>query len=78
MAIDLGLLAKRLEEPGIEDVVVQGSQITVLMKDIGLVARVYSSGIVHRQAGLWEDCERACDIIFIMVLAKNGQGGKGQ
>ena len=71
--IDFDLLARRLEEAGFMDVVVQGPQLTILMEEIGVVARAYSDGTLHLQASLREDCERACDMIFAIAMAENGQ-----
>lgn len=76
ISIDFDILVRRLEEAGFMDVVIQAPQLTILMEEIGVVARVYSNGALHLQASLREDCETACDIIFAIAMDENSQGGK--
>jgi hypothetical protein len=68
MNIDLSCLENELTSTGLTDVFVKGPQLTVLMEDIDTTAKIYPSGVIHLQANNKLDCEKACEIIYPILL----------
>ena len=64
-------LMHRLESMGYE-AVIQGPLLTVLMEDIGVVANVHLSGRMTLKSNLKEEAEKACGIIFALMVDKKG------
>lgn len=68
MDIDLLSLEKDLISFGLTDVFVKGPQLTVLLEDLETTAKIYPSGIIHLQANNKNECEKACEILYPIIL----------
>lgn len=72
MDIDLSSLEKDLIFFGLTDVYVNGPQLTVLLEEIETTAKIYPSGVIHLLANNKDECEKACEIIYPIILKNIG------
>src|SRR5512137_2898449 len=62
-SIELSLFSEILKDEGFVEQSLNPPQLTVIFERIGIIARIYLSGVVHISANGRDDAEQACQFL---------------